>query len=371
MHRAVTCGWFALLILAGCGLERRAPAAPDRATATGSLSISPDPILTIAPTDSDGVPLLSTIADATHLPSGAIAVVDRARPSVMLFDGSGHLLGEHGRKGAGPGEFDAIGGIGRCREDTLFVWDAGNGRMSVLDADGRFVRQYPLSAEPVPGYCGVPGDLVIWSKLLNLGPPTPDAPAIRGIASLVDVDGAITGTLGELQAGENRPLGVVTLFAVSRERIYVGTGDTAAVAVYGRDGLRLGAFPVGDATQAATPQQYDAAITALVNTVPGTTEERAGVMAFMRKRFRMPKHLPTYRAILVDPSGRVYVVTSPRGVGSTEVAVFDDEGNSLGEVWMPGDLDVVEVGLDYLLGVVERDDGNGAVVVYRLGVGTP
>lgn len=373
MRRVYHSRCFTLLLLASCGRESGIPAAPAgaSATATGALAISAGPTLTIAPTDSEGIPFLGNLVDATRLPSGAIAVVDRTVQSVMLFDSAGQLTAEYGRKGAGPGEFDAIGGIGQCQEDTLFVWDPGNSRMTVLDAGGRYVRQYTLPAEPAPRYCGVPGDMVLWTRLLNMGPLAPDAPPVRGIAGLVDVNGSVTSTLGELRAGDARPLGAVTVFAVTPQTVYVGTADSATVAISRRDGSRLGAIPVGNARQAPTAQEYEAALAALVNSVPGTTEERASVMTFMRQRFPMPEFLPAYRAILVDPSGTVYVVTSPRGAGATEVAVFDGEGRSLGELRMPGDLDVVEVGSGYLLGIAEGAEASHGVVMYRVAVGEP
>lgn len=359
-----------LLTLAACQGEPQPPAVTGGATATGSVIVSAEPILAIAPTDSDGVPLLAYTVDATRLSTGTIALVDQSIDAVLLFNATGEPIGRVGRTGAGPGEFTGIGGIGRCAGDTLLVWDRMNDRMSVLAPTGEFLRAYRPPGQPVTGYCAGSSDYVVWTALGYIGNPAPDAPPIRGTAAIVSAEGDSVGTLGEVQAGESRPLGKMTVFAVTPTVIYVGTGDSAAVALHPRDGSAVHSFGVGSARRPVTDAEYEAAIASMVGTVPGTAEERATVLGFIRQRFPKPEYLPPYRALFTNGVGDVFVVTSPLGSGTTEIEMFDSKGSPAGQLRIPGDIEVYEIGLDYLLGMAEDENGEQRVVMYHIEVGT-
>lgn len=223
-----------LLLLCACAGEPRTAPSGEGATATGSLSISATPIQTIAPVDSEGVPVLGNIADATRLSSGLIAVVDRRVDAVLFIDSKGELLGQSGRSGEGPGEFRSVVGIGQCAPDTLFVWDRMNDRMNLLDATGALLRSYRPPGNPVDRYCASSAQYLVWRSLSPMGSATADAPPVRGMTLVVSANGDSVGGLGDVQAGQIWPLGAVTQFAVTDAGIYMGTADTAVVSLYGR-----------------------------------------------------------------------------------------------------------------------------------------
>ncbi len=184
---------------------------------------------------------------------------------------------------------------------------------------------------------------------------------------LVSASGDSTGGLGDIQAGQVRPLGAVTQFAVTKAGIYVGTADTALVSLYGRSGRVLRSVAVGNARRTTTAAEYDATLARLINTVPGTADEAASMREFLLNRFPMPKYLPSYRAIFTNGNGVLFVVTSPLGDGITELQVFDQDGANIGEVRIPEDLEVFEIGSDYLLGMSADAEGEQRLVVYELG----
>ncbi len=359
-----------LFILCACSGEPRSIPAGGGATATGSLSISATPIQTIAPLDSEGVALFGSIADATRLSSGVIAVVDRAFERVIFVDPAGGLVGRSGRSGEGPGEFRSIRGIGQCAPDTLFVWDPMNGRMSLLGPDGAFLSAFRPLGDPVDRYCAGSRRFLAWTRYASVGNPSADSPPIRAVAVLLSARGDSVGGLGEIQAGQNWPLGAITQFAVTDAGIYVGTADTAVVSLYSKSAQWIRAVDVGDARRATTATEYDAAIADLVATLPGTAEQVAGMTAFMHKRFPMPKYLPAYRALFSNGDGDLFVITSPVGAGVTEIHVFDKAGISLGEFRISGDLEIYEIGAAYLLGMVKNPVGEQRLVVYALSVET-
>ena len=74
-----------------------------------------------------------------------IFVCDPPRHMVILLDKQGHILGHFGKRRGGkdPGEFRlptrlAISG------SNVFVLDAGNSRLQVLDLDGQYKREIPI-----------------------------------------------------------------------------------------------------------------------------------------------------------------------------------------------------------------------------------
>lgn len=368
MHMWPAIALSCILFLASCSSDTISTRPPSGAVATGALSISGDPILTLSPVDSSGEPLLGNLVDATRLSSGLIAVVDRGIQAVLVLDSAGRLVLQTGRRGQGPGEYEAIRGIGQCAPDTLLVWDASNERMSVLTAQGTLVRSFPLSMAPVAGYCAGASEFIVWERFLSSTAPGADQRPVRGVASLISAAGKRVGSLGELRAGENRPLGAVTQFAVAANGVWVGTADTTVIRLLARDGRELGSLLAGEEQRTPSAAEYDAAIAALAATVPGTAEQQAEMQAFLRKRFPPPKYAPAYRALLTNGIGALFVVTSPLGRGSTEIAVFTPVGASLGELHIPDDLEVVEIGRGYLLAINEGDEGNERIVQYELDI---
>jgi len=84
---------------------------------------------------------------------GSFYVAPRSgtNPSVFVYDSSGRLNRQIGRRGQGPGEFTMPWSLALGAEDTLYVFNYFNRRMSVFLPDGLFVRSVmlPLVADQV------------------------------------------------------------------------------------------------------------------------------------------------------------------------------------------------------------------------------
>ncbi len=78
-----------------------------------------------------------------------IFVFDEQGPSLKLFESTGKLLRFVGRKGAGPGEFEQVTGMGVLPNGSLALWDASHSRVNVYDAAGDFVVQWQV---PITGF---------------------------------------------------------------------------------------------------------------------------------------------------------------------------------------------------------------------------
>jgi len=77
--------------------------------------------------------------------TGHIYVCDSRRHMILMLDKKAHILGHFGRRwgGKGPGDFRYPSRI-VIAGDELFVLDAGNSRLQVLDLSGHFRREIKL-----------------------------------------------------------------------------------------------------------------------------------------------------------------------------------------------------------------------------------
>ncbi len=86
---------------------------------------------------------------ATRLADGRTLVVDAFGQNVAMFDENGQLVRRIGRAGSGPGEFQVPNWVEECEPGKIFVSDAVNGRITVLDTAGNLVRSFNMLRMPV------------------------------------------------------------------------------------------------------------------------------------------------------------------------------------------------------------------------------
>ncbi len=68
--------------------------------------------------------------------------VDSRRHRIVMYDGAGVRLGEIGRRGDGPAEFNLPLDVDVGPDGTVYVLDAGNFRVQALSPDGEFLREW-------------------------------------------------------------------------------------------------------------------------------------------------------------------------------------------------------------------------------------
>jgi hypothetical protein len=76
--------------------------------------------------------------------AGRIYVLDSKGNNIKIFKEDGAFMGTVGRGGSGPGEFTRPWKL-ETIEDELYVTDTGNGRIQVLDEDGRYKTGFKVS----------------------------------------------------------------------------------------------------------------------------------------------------------------------------------------------------------------------------------
>src|SRR5437667_64320 len=86
--------------------------------------------------------------------TGSTAAIDIDRDGgntnarIVQFSPDCKFIKEWGRKGAGPGEFDAPHSLAMDSRGRLFVADRGNSRIQIFDQDGKFLAEWKQFGRP-------------------------------------------------------------------------------------------------------------------------------------------------------------------------------------------------------------------------------
>lgn len=71
-----------------------------------------------------------------------------------------------------------------------------------------------------------------------------------------------------------------------------------------------------------------------------------------------------FRDLLLDPLGRIWIVTSPLGDADTQIEVRDTHGTKLADLTLPSDLSILDLTMRRLVGLSSDQSGNQRLVVY-------
>jgi hypothetical protein len=356
-------------------------------TATWSVDLA-RPALTIGADANDTAAMFTQVVGATRLPNGSILVGDHAAFSLHLFGPNGARLRTFGRNGDGPGEFGYLAAFFRCG-DSVVTHDISGRRTSVFALDGRFVRMFRFGAPPDAGStpyisntaCNqrlrfvhhgweTPADrkvgpfrpqVVVWTSGADsgLGP-------VLGRFAGVDRIGTTRPGTNRLTGTSPRPLGRQLFIANGADRIYIGTAERFEILVFGADGKRVRSVTkAGASVQRVSAADIDAAL------AKDIASAKPGDSAYIRSRyaaFPLPDTLPAYNDLVVDADDNLWVQDYPRMRSPTvRWTVFAKDGRQLTEVVLPRDLEVFEIGRDYVLGrYLDADEGIPHVRMYAL-----
>ena len=348
--------------------------------------VEPTPVLDVTGLTAAGAVAFGTVNWATRFPSGVIAVADAGGPALQYFDAKGAFIKSIGRGGAGPGDFRTVTWVARCAPDTAFALDFALGRITTFDEAGTMGRSFSVGTSggaQIASACNVGGRFVLFGRGRRLPPPSPPDPAaayfiIHTVSplQLVDGSGQVAATIGEVPSGEMvggmngrggggmpRPLGQTTTFALSADRLFVGTGDSATVDVYSLTGERLRTIRLDVPARTPTKAQYESAAGVFLSIVPSGMRESARNWVLS---IPMPQRLPPYSALLSDDSGLLWVVLSVPGDANTRLRAVRETGAVVADVTVPLNLAVFEIGADYILGGREDAGGEPHLLMFRL-----
>jgi hypothetical protein len=316
--------------------------------------------------DADSVFLQGPVG-ATRFDDGTIAVADGLAPAIRFFNKEGEFIASVGRAGEGPNEFSTPGWLGRCGENTGTVWDFSLMRFTTFDASGRILEQgrvqdrFRIPRPPALLSCSRNGRLAV---LLRLG-----GERIRGrdISLLTSplylvrpgeepllLDGAAP-VIEWIEAERTyRPVSMTTHLAASDSLIYVSRSDSSWVRAYDWDGRLASTWALNLPRRRPTAEHVRRsaeALTRFVSIRPARDQIIEEYMDMPRREY-----LPSHNGLFLDSADRLWVVLSFPGDPTTTLRAHALDGEALGEVSLPGTLDVLEIGADYVLGLVEDPD---------------
>lgn len=315
---------------------------------------------------------------ALRLDNGDIVVAFAHAGSVVAFSPSGAQRWMAGRPGTGPGEFRHIGWLGKCG-NTIFAWDLSRLRMIAIDLSGRFLREFYVESESPPvrpqtitcrgsqfAFHGIDRHASMSGSsaspiLRGAGPvwlADSSGHPIRSVATAPSTEAIALGG-----GGSPLPLGKSTTLALVSNRLYIATGDSSYVDVYGLDGSKLTGFQINLTSRSPSQKNYEKAIDEIVSNVRGVQiSEEIRKMLLARER---PKQLPSYARVFVDPDELVWIQTSFPGDAETRLLVFDGAGKQLATVSLPPNLKLFEIGRDFIVAGYDAMS-EPHVVVYKL-----
>jgi len=141
-------------VAVGCGGgadATREAAADDLATSLAAWLASaqpwttdPSPALEVGAASGSAAETFLGVRHAAVLADGGIAVLDGLSSELRIFEADGAVRAVVGGPGEGPGDFKNPTRV-RTWADTIEVMDPGNFRRSVYTAEGRLVRETPVS----------------------------------------------------------------------------------------------------------------------------------------------------------------------------------------------------------------------------------
>jgi hypothetical protein len=324
-----------------------------------------------------------------RLTDGTIVVAEADANELRFFDRNGGFLRRVGRSGEGPGEFRVLWWFARWFGDSLIAYDAGLRRFSVHDAEGTFVRSFGLpSTAAMPN----PFPMAILSNGAVLGANSGGQELSEGFRRAhipllqLTHDGHWTPMgFSELREDYVEPMGRGVLaipvpfgrrvyWAVGNDVVYEGNSDKYELRVRGLDGSirRIIRRRLNDGDREVASADETTALDYL-----GARSQREPIqkaVARARRKMSIPRTKPAFGrrawelvpsrdpdrpSLLADATGHLWVLEyTIEDADGRSWAVFDPQGQFLGNVGLPKGLEPLEIGGDYVLGwsVNELDD---------------
>lgn len=364
---------FRFAALVALGLVCTAGACRPAAEAAGSANaapaawtLAPAPVLRVGDGARPGHEL-DRVFGGVLLPDGGIVIGNSGTGELRFFDRDGTLTRTAGRKGRGPGEFQAVSWLRPYRGDSLLAFDLFLQRVSVWTSAGALARSFQLSGNrPAARAVGVFPD----GGILFAVDQQPDPRAAQGIArtefDLVRTDpvGEHADTLGRFAGPEwllyrrsgsfaatQPPFGRTAHTAVSGQAVLYASSDSGVVRVYGEGGRSVGAFQVPGSPRRLQPGAVRNALDEIRDPA-----EREAVGRFTQDLAGSPA--PRIEDLRVDRGGNVWIRTHSPAPGTSRWTVMALSGEQVGSIDLPSGSMPLDIHQDRIL---LRDTGEDGV----------
>jgi len=306
--------------------------------------------------------VLSGVVGATRLPDGRVVLADRFAQGLRVYDADGAYVERVGREGEGPGEYEAIRGIGPCEDGRLVAFDITWERkvydleLNLLDERGPEVPGLGLAFDLA---CTPSGEMVAIGWGLPPGRPpiglhTTIAPVViareEGVVRVLG-DRLSSERIGGRGGSGPRPFGRRTTVAIGGGLVYLGDGSDYLVEVFGPDGAPRPPVRWEGPSRQITREHLEAYQNEVV---PGASRPALRAYRRMLRDYPPPDVFPAYDALRTDPSGRLWVRHFPRPGRPRVEWVVLGRGTLVGRVEVDRGTELLEIGDEHVI-VVEHD----------------
>ena len=342
--------------------------------------IGQEPEVSIGVLEGDDPYMLFAVRDATILSDGRIVVVNTGTTELRVFDAEGTYLDTWGGEGEGPGEFTNVYHIEPLPDDTVIAWGRLDPRITVFDRAGNYVRRVLSDRSAAEPPMHLVGPLAATRDGLILAGQDPVWAEGSVVVEVWDAEGNLRGSLGTHEGLEPRTLVGNTNYTKIFGRTLQLKPWGGLIVIAPTDHYELKAFlPDGMLARIVRRDQVrraptDAHLQTYIDRwVDGISSDLVDLKAQTRRNLRLVPvagHFPAFAAVISDALDHLWVreYEAPREeMDGVLWTVFDTEGRVLGFVETPEELEIYEIGADYILGKTEDEEfGVESVQVWRL-----
>ena len=356
--------------------------------------INPVPLLSIGEVAGAPEYELFRVTSAIRLSDGSIVVGNGSTADLRWFDTAGRHARTVGRRGSGPGEFQAVGRIYAAGNDRFTVDDPILRRLTTFDPGGEIVRTetYARTAFDL----GVVARLVDGTYLLttttwplaDVGPvrtgrdtsevyrwagetdSTTVLASLPGIEYLVGPSGGIASDGSQLVGRGRRDFGRSTAIASAGSGWVTGDNEHPELVFRSPSGQ-----PMTIARWVHSPRPVSTADIRAAREVRlegrDTEDLRRRLEAAWAQQPPPPATMPAFGQLITDARGLVWVkdYVPLGGDADNRFLVFDPSGVWLSTVVAPKGLRILSIGEDHVIGVTVDDLEVERISVHALQLG--
>ena len=305
--------------------------------------------------DSSARAMLSFVRDFKMDSRGNFYLLDLKHPGILLFDGKGSFLRQHGKMGKGPGDYMRPARLYIDNRDHIFVYDQGNYNVTGLDPDFK-IRLFTRISSPISSniFVSTNGDIYAFVRDLDQTGPVrrlvvfnEKGERLKTIAGFQD-----SGFLVKRGKGGGAVMGGMIheytpdayLYPLDKDSFVYGYNLEDKFYLYNTKEQKSRVFPLAVKKSPITGDEKD------------YFEKKCGKWAML------PVHRPFFKNLLTDDKGRIYVfLVNPvlSEEKSLNIDIFTQKGEYIYRVTSP----VIPLSIkDGCLYVLDKDESDNPII---------
>lgn len=300
-----------------------------------------------------------------QLPDGRIVVVDGGSAELRFFDGEGRFLDRAGGSGDGPGEFRRPWLVPYVSSDSLLIFDRRQRRFTLFSSDGQAHRNFPLQGLPRELLIGAARGAAESGILMTtaLGTVTMGQEGQRSNpvgVRWISLESGRAEIVAEFQTLSYRtneiaevpyilavPFSARPSAAMGPNGFFVTGGDAPEVREFDTTGRLVRIFRLAEAPRPVTPEDVES----VIDFEATRFRDRASQARRVYEQMEFPDRWPFFQSVRVDRIGWIWAeVYHPPQDETSHWMIFEPSGTARGTIELPPDLEVHDIGVNYVLG---------------------